>query len=163
MNARKTFLLVEDDQFDVFFVEKEFREARVNAVLRVVRDGFQAVNYLAGMGNYADRERYPLPDLILLDWTLPRMNGSEFLQWLRRESPSEHRSIPVVVLSCSVLHAGELAQAYGLGATSHLIKPLSWHQLDQHLRALGISRPEPKDRSQSGRGNANRHDSFRVR
>jgi len=138
-----TFLLVEDDPYDVFFVEREFKQASVNAILRVVRDGVEAIDYLAGRGDRGNRENHPLPDVILLDWELPRMGGREFLQWLRCESPARQRSIPVVILCCSALHAEELAKADDGGGSLHLIKPLVWHQFEQQLQTVGISVSAP--------------------
>ena len=150
-----TFLLVEDDPDDVFFVEKEFKLASRNVILRVVRDGVEAVDYLAGRGERANRENHPLPDVILLDWEMPRMNGREFLQWLRSESPAQQRSIPVLVLSCRALCGADIAHATELGASLHLIKPLDWHQFERRLQALGISLPAraaPPQNEIRGRG-----------
>src|SRR6266550_5671166 len=75
MSARKTFLLVEDDSFDAEFVENEFNQAPLHISLRAVRDGVEAMQYVEGQGEYADREKYPLPGVILLDLKMPRMDG----------------------------------------------------------------------------------------
>jgi len=137
MSARKTFLLVEDDGFDVEFVENEFNQSPLHISLQAVRDGVEAMHYVEGQGEYADRQKYPLPDVILLDLKMPRMDGFEFLMWLRSRSTDPHRLIPVVVMSSSPLPE-DVARAYTLGANSYLIKPVNWEDFRERIRALGI-------------------------
>jgi CheY-like chemotaxis protein len=67
------------------------------ATLRRVRDGAQAIAYLAGAGDYADRAAYPMPDVLLLDLNMPCYKGREVLHWLRERSDLRH--LPVIVLS----------------------------------------------------------------
>jgi CheY-like chemotaxis protein len=136
MSARKTFLLVEDDSFDVEFVENEFNQAPLHISLQAVRDGVEAMHYVEGQGDYADRQKYPLPDVILLDLKMPRMDGFDFLAWLRSRS-DPHRFIPVVVMSSSPLPE-DVGRAYTLGANSYLIKPVSWEDFRERIRALGV-------------------------
>ena len=137
MSARKTFLLVEDDGFDVEFVENEFNQSPLHISLQTVRDGVEAMHYVEGQGEYADRQKYPLPDVILLDLKMPRMDGFEFLTWLRSRSTDLHRFIPVVVMSSSPLPE-DVERAYTLGANSYLIKPVNWYDFRDRIRALGI-------------------------
>jgi CheY-like chemotaxis protein len=132
-----TFLLVEDDQNDVFFVEREFKCAPVHLRLKVVRDGLEAKRYIEGHGEFAERESSPLPDVILLDLKMPRMGGFEFLQWLRSEAPENTRIIPVVVMSSSAEDV-DVKRAYSLGVNSYMVKPVSWLEFRQRIRALGI-------------------------
>ena len=137
MHGEKTFLLVEDDPYDVVFLQEEFRRARGSARLRVVYDGVEAMHYVSGHGDYADRRKYPKPDVILLDLKMPRWDGFEFLEWLRAKSPQQDRSVPVMVLSgCNIPE--HLARAYALGANACLAKPIEWNNFQQHLAALGI-------------------------
>jgi|ERR1041385_2421724 CheY-like chemotaxis protein len=138
IRGEKMFLLVEDDPYDVVFVEEEFRRARGVARLRVVNDGVDAMHYVSGQGDYADRRKYPKPDVILLDLRMPRWDGFEFLEWLRSESPRRDRSVPVMVLSASSIPE-HIARAYALGANACLAKPFAWDEFQQHLAALGIS------------------------
>src|SRR5438445_2468944 len=94
-----TFLLVEDDLNDVLMVEMEFKRAPVQIRLVSVNDGDEAMRYLEGQGDYRDRRKYPMPDVVLLDLKMRRVGGFQFLQWLRSGSPRQHRFIPVVVMS----------------------------------------------------------------
>lgn len=73
----KTVLLVEDDSNDVLLLQRAFRRAGLMHSLQVVTDGDQAVAYLSGEGQFADRTKHPLPSLILLDLKLPRRSGLE--------------------------------------------------------------------------------------
>jgi CheY-like chemotaxis protein len=133
----KTFLLVEDEPRDSELVEIEFKQAPIPINLRAVRDGVEATDYVSGAGKYADRGKYPLPDVILLDVKMPRMNGFEFLQWLRSLSTNQHRLIPVVMMSSSGL-AEDIDRAYALGANSYMVKPVSWQEFRERIKALGI-------------------------
>src|SRR5579863_5031498 len=78
----KTFLLIEDDPDDVFFVERAFKEAPSHLRLCHVGDARESIRYLKGEGDYADRRKYPLPNVILLDLKMPGLNGFDFLTWL---------------------------------------------------------------------------------
>src|SRR5216117_3858071 len=95
------FLLVEDDKNDVFLVQREFKGAPANLRIEAVADGAEAIRYLEGEGEYADRINFPLPQVILLDLKMPRVNGFELLDWVRRRAPNPLRTIPVVVMSSS--------------------------------------------------------------
>ena len=126
-------LLVEDDLNDQFLMERTFKRLGKANPLRIVSDGKQAVEYLEGIGEYANREEHPLPGLILMDLKMPRMNGFEVLEWLR-ENP-ELRKIPVVIMSSSSIH-GDVNKAYELGANAYMIKPVGVPALERLIRTL---------------------------
>src|SRR5258706_373781 len=126
------FLMVEDDQNDVILVEQEFKSAPKNIQLRVVHDGSQAMQYLEGQGKYYDRGHYPMPDVILLDLKLPRLNGFGFLEWLRNKSSGDLKLIPVVVFSYCASRE-EIKRAYVLGVNSYLVKPVKWEEFRERL------------------------------
>lgn len=88
--------------------------------LEVVTDGDDASAYLRGDGEYADRDRYPVPVLLLLDHKMPRRSGFEVLEWLKADSPLKR--IPVVVFTSS-RESADAQRAYDLGANSYLVKP----------------------------------------
>jgi CheY-like chemotaxis protein len=115
-----TILLVEDDDNDVFLMQRAFGKASVPVDLHLARDGQEALNYLHGEGEYADRQRHPSPCLTLLDLNLPYVNGLEVLRQIR-EHPALRKLI-VVVLTSSVADS-DVEQAYDLGANSYLSKP----------------------------------------
>lgn len=126
-------LLAEDDDGDVLLLRRAFEKAGVTNPLHVVSDGEQAVAYLTGQGGYADRERHPLPSLVLLDIKLPRRSGLDVLAWMR-EQPGLRR-IPVVVLTSSEQPA-DISCAYDAGANAYHIKPVGFEGLLAFVEAL---------------------------
>jgi CheY-like chemotaxis protein len=126
-------LLVEDDSNDVLFVQRAFR--RVNSAISVntVKDGEAAVDYLVGVGDYANRDRYPLPAMILLDLKLPRRSGIEVLQWIR--SREAIKRIPVVVLTSSRERI-DVDRSYDVGVNSYLVKPVNFDVLSEMIHAI---------------------------
>ncbi len=118
-------LLAEDDPNYAILIQRAFQKADATVPLQIVHDGEAVVAYLAGQGAYADRERYPLPLLILLDLKLPRRSGFGVLTWMRQQGMA---SLPVVALTSSE-EPTELKQAYELGIRSHQAKPSSMQGL----------------------------------
>jgi len=137
MSHQTIFLLVEDEPIDVTLVTRAFGKSGSNCRLEVAGDGVHAKEYLEGKPPYDDRKRFPLPDVILLDIKMPRMNGLEFLKWLREESPQEFRITPVVVMSSSDLPQ-DVKQAYALGVNSYLVKPVDWTEFQKCMAALNV-------------------------
>lgn len=134
MNAA-TILLAEDNPDDALLIRRAFRKANVLNPVQVVADGDEAVAYLAGEGAYADRERHPLPTLLLLDLKMPRRSGLEVLAWLRGQP--HLRPLPVVVLTSS-RETADINQSHELGANSYLIKPVSFEALLGMVTAIHL-------------------------
>src|SRR5688572_12559242 len=97
--ANKTILLAEDDPNDVFIIQRAFKQGKIAHNLVVVSNGDEAIGYLKGTGDFADRKKYPLPDLTLLDIKMPKKNGLEVLQHIRKDPIL--KSLVVVMLSSS--------------------------------------------------------------
>jgi CheY-like chemotaxis protein len=135
MSESRTVLLVEDDPNDVLLTQRAFHKLPARAPLQVVGDGDQALAYLAGAGEYADRESHPLPDLLLLDLKLPRRSGFEVLEWLRGQPGL--RRLPVVVLTGS-RESPDVDRALDLGANSYLLKPVGFDALLEIVRLLDL-------------------------
>ncbi|MGD1861223.1 MAG: response regulator [Leptolyngbyaceae cyanobacterium] len=134
MEAAKTnVLLVEDDSNDILFIQRAFRQADIAASIQTVQDGDTAVDYLSGAGEYANRDRYPLPTLILLDLKLPRRSGVEVLEWIKQQPVI--RRIPVIILTSS-RESMDVDRSYDLGVSSYLVKPVNFNSLLQMFVAL---------------------------
>lgn len=122
----KPVLLVENDEDDIFFMQRAWKQAQMVNPLQVVRDGQQALDYLDGVGKYADRMEYPLPCLVLLDWKLPYLMGLEVLKCIR--SHPHFKTLLVVVLTSSGQFS-DIDRAYRLGANAYLEKPTNERKL----------------------------------
>jgi CheY-like chemotaxis protein len=126
-------LLVEDQEDDIFLIRKAFAKAGLSNPIYVVRNGEEAVAYLMGDRPFTNRSEYPLPDLILLDLKMPRLDGFETLSWIRRQPGI--RSIPVVVLTSSE-ELRDVNRAYSLGANSFLVKRMDFENSIQLSRTI---------------------------
>jgi CheY-like chemotaxis protein len=115
-----SLLLVEDDPNDIFFMRSAVRTAGLTEQFHVAEDGQLALDYLAGAGIYGDRERFPLPDLILLDLKLPCVMGMDVLRWIRGQRALD--LVIVIMLTSSRLEC-DIRGAYRAGANSYLVKP----------------------------------------
>lgn len=132
---RTTILLAEDDRNDVMLIQRAFSKSRILNPLVCVENGEQVLAYLKGEGEYADRSRYPLPLMLLLDLKLPRLSGHEVLQWLR-DQPTLKR-LPVIVLTSS-REPADINRAYEMGANSYLVKPVVFEEFTTLLRQLQL-------------------------
>jgi CheY-like chemotaxis protein len=126
MNEAGHILVAEDDPTDAYFFQRAFNRAGIPVTLHFVRDGQEVIDYLQGAGQFADRTAHPLPQLILLDLKMPRVDGFEVLEWVRKQ-PSLN-GLQLVIFSSSG-EPRDINQAYGLGATWYLVKPHSMEEL----------------------------------
>jgi CheY-like chemotaxis protein len=126
-------LQVEDSEDDVVLLQHAFQGAGITNPLRTVRDGQEAIDYLSGVGKYADRHRYPFPCLVLLDLKLPRKMGLEVLEFIRAHP--ELKTLPVLVLTSSGQRY-DVSDAYRAGANAFLIKPSGVMELTELLKAI---------------------------
>jgi CheY-like chemotaxis protein len=153
-------LLVEDREDDIVIVRRALVQAHLVNPLHVVRDGEEAIEYLSGTGKYANREEFPLPGLILLDLKMPRVDGFQVLEWIRKQ-PGLKGIVVLVLTSSDQLR--DVNRAYALGASSFLVKPVDFEdyiELGNLLRKYWINtaklpvsfRPplKPNDKQHSG-------------
>ena len=131
--GESVILLVEDSEEDILLLKRAFRNARIANSLNVVKDGEQAIQYLSGSGPHADRDRYPLPFLLLLDLRLPKLSGFEVLAWIRERSQLD--DLIVVVLTNSD-HVPDVTRAHELGAKSYLVKPGNFEELVEMMKRI---------------------------
>ena len=133
MTTGRSILLVEDNEDDVFLMTRALKGAHIVNPLHSVDDGQQAIDYLAGNGPFADREKHPFPAIVFLDLKLPLKSGLEVLQWIRNQSQFENL---IVLVLTSSNEPSDLKRAYSLGANSYLVKPPTAVQLLELAKAF---------------------------
>jgi CheY-like chemotaxis protein len=119
-------LHVEDDPNDVLLLQRAFRKANLALNIQAVTDGDKAVAYLSGAEGFSDREKFPMPAIILLDLKMPRKSGLEVLAWIRSEQRLRRL---IVIIFTSSKHDEDVNKAYDLGANSYLVKPVGFDML----------------------------------
>jgi CheY-like chemotaxis protein len=129
--ANYTILLVEDDENDATLLRMAFEKNSIANPVQWVKDGLEAVSYLNGDGIYADRAKYPFPEVLLLDLKMPRMTGLELLKWIS-EHP-EFKVIPTIIMTSSRQEL-DIESAYKLGANTYMTKPIAFDQLAQMVK-----------------------------
>jgi CheY-like chemotaxis protein len=134
MSAKLSSILLADDlESDVLLLMRAFKKAGIGNPLQVVRNGEQVVAYLRGEAPYSNRENYPLPSLLLLDLTMPGLDGFGVLKWVRGQPGL--RALRIVVLTDST-DMKDVNQAYQLGANTFLVKPNDFDDLVAMMQAL---------------------------
>jgi CheY-like chemotaxis protein len=126
-NPTPTVLYVEDSQDDFLLLKLASRRCGTPFSLQHAEDGEKAIDYLNGVGAYADREEHPFPNLVLLDLKMPRLDGFEVLEWIRANPDT--KSLPVVVLAGSAFRA-DVRRALEFGANSYATKPANFNELE---------------------------------
>jgi two-component system response regulator len=128
----KTILLIEDDDNDAFFVQRAMKKTGMVNPIQVACDGQEAINYLQGVGKFAQREHFPLPGLILLDLKLPFVMGLDVLKWIRQQFDLS----PIVIILSSSAEEKDVAMAYRLGANGYLVKQAEVGRLEIMVKAI---------------------------
>ncbi|NLC71475.1 MAG: response regulator [Desulfuromonadaceae bacterium] len=130
-----TILLVEDNPAHAELVIRSFESQRVANKIYHVWDGEEALDYLLRRGNYADPEKSPRPNVVLLDLRLPKIDGLEVLREIKNTEGLKR--VPVVVLTTSQAEI-DASRAYDCHANSYLIKPLDFELFTKLMEELGF-------------------------
>ncbi len=133
--AKKIVLLVEDNPDDEILTLRALKKHNLANEIVVARDGQEALDFLFGEGDYSDRDTSILPQVILLDLKLPKIDGLQVLERLR--AAKHTRNIPVVVLTSSN-HEQDMIRSYDLGANSYVRKPVNFEEFLEAARQLGL-------------------------
>ena len=131
----RAILLVEDNPDDELLTLRALKKQNITNEVVVARDGEEALDYLFGSGPYAGRDLSVMPQLVLLDLKLPKVDGLEVLRRVRADQRT--RLLPVVILTTS-REQQDLLQGYGLGANSYVRKPVDFVQFTEAVRQLGL-------------------------
>ena len=135
MNGDRTILLVEDNPRDEELTLRALNKANIINPVVVARDGVEALDYLFARGAHAGRAPTALPQVVLLDLKLPKLDGLEVLRTLRLDERT--KLLPVVILTSSV-EEQDLVRGYSLGANSYVRKPVDFVQFSEAVRQLGL-------------------------
>lgn len=139
-------LLVEDNADDEELTLRALKRSHVSNEIVIVRDGQEAIDYLFGTGSHANRNTHDYPQVVLLDISLPKINGLEVLKRIRTDPRTS--LLPVVMLTSSA-EDRDRAKAYGNGANSYIRKPVDFDQFTKAVQQLGLywvllNQPPPK-------------------
>src|SRR5690349_10542483 len=125
---RETILLVEDNRDDEALTKRAFLKARIKNDLVVARAGAEALDYIFCTGAYSSRKVEDLPQVVLLDLKLPKVDGLEVLRRIRADERT--RLLPVIILTSS-REEGDLLEGYKGGANSYIVKPVDPAQFEE--------------------------------
>lgn len=131
--SSEVVLYGEDDENDAFLLANAFRRVGIPQKLVNLDDGRAVIDYLSGEGPYGDRQRYPLPRLVLLDLKMPAVTGLEVLRWI--QGPPRRVAAPTVVLSSSGLPQ-DRDQAREFGAHAYYVKPARLEDMVELARQI---------------------------
>lgn len=128
-------LLVEDNEDHEVLALRALRKHNLANEITVTRDGAEALDYLFGMGPYTGRDTRRMPQVVMLDLKLPKVDGLEVLRRIRADERT--RLLPVVVLTSSD-EERDIVESYSLGANSYIRKPVDFQQFMDATRQLGL-------------------------
>ncbi len=134
-SKNKIIMLVEDDPDDEALALRALKQNNILNEVVVAHDGTEAMDYLFGTGAYAGRDTSVMPQVILLDLKLPKMDGLEVLRRLRADERT--KLLPIVILTSSD-EEQDVIDSYNLGANSYIRKPVSFTQFVEAVRQLGL-------------------------
>jgi two-component system, response regulator len=132
---RRSILLVEDNPDDELLTIRAFNRNHIVNEIDVVRDGQEALDYLFCTGEYRDRDCGALPQVVLLDLKLPKIDGLEVLRRIRKDD--RLKALPVVVLTSSS-EESDIVASYDLGANSYVRKPVDFAEFATAVRDVGL-------------------------
>jgi CheY-like chemotaxis protein len=131
----KIILLVEDNPDDEKLMLRALKKNKISNEVVVARDGVEALEYLIGSESLAESKLNPLPQVVLLDLKLPKLDGLEVLRRIRAHERT--KLLPVVILTSSIEEQDRIT-GYALGANSYVRKPVDFNQLIEAARQLGL-------------------------
>lgn len=128
-----TILIVEDEAHDVEFLTRAFQRCGLTNPIRSVSNGEEAVAYLNGDGEYADRVAFPFPRLMITDLKMPQMGGLELLRWM--QAKPRCRIVPAIVFTSSTSQA-DVNAAFESGASGYMVKPVAFEELERMIKTI---------------------------
>jgi CheY-like chemotaxis protein len=133
MNEQKTILLVDDSADNLMLMREALGMAKCIHPLQAVQNGEEAIEYLNGGGPYSDRDKFPMPAVILLDLNMPKIDGFGVLSWVRAQPVIKRLTIIIMTAS---MRDKDVKCAFDLGASGFLVKPIHLETLAEMMRCL---------------------------
>lgn len=133
--SKKYILLVEDNPDDQALTVRALKKANILNEIVVANNGEEALDYLFGTGAYAGRDLSIMPEVILLDLRMPKIDGLEVLKRIRANERTKF--LPVVILTSS-MEERDLVESYKLGANSYIQKPVDFVEFAEAVQTLGV-------------------------
>ncbi len=133
VEASAEIVLVEDNASDIELALRALEKNNIKNPIQVIRDGAEALDYLFGTGDYANRSVSDRPKVVLLDLKLPKVDGLEVLRQIKLDPRT--RSIPVVIMTTS-REDRDIAEGYRLGANSYIVKPIDFRHFVHVVKSL---------------------------
>ncbi|MFC1666483.1 response regulator [Candidatus Omnitrophota bacterium] len=128
-------LLVEDSEDDILITKRAFKHLKIKSKLYIVRDGQEALDFVYHKGSYEDKQQYPIPDLILLDIKMPKVDGFQVLETLKKDL--EYMTIPVIMLTSSK-NQEDIVRSYRNHAASYIQKPVSYEEFVDVIKVFSF-------------------------
>lgn len=135
MNSKIQILLVEDNKSDAELTIRALKKNNLANELTHVRDGAEALDFIFAQGRYFDRKIDDIPNVIILDLKMPKVNGIEVLR--RIKSDERTKKIPVVMLTSSK-EDPDIEECYRLGVNSYVVKPMEFNHFVKAITDLGL-------------------------
>jgi CheY-like chemotaxis protein len=132
--SRRTILVVDDDPNEVELIGRAFRKAGFDSLIHSANNSEEAMQYLKGEGRFADRQQFPMPQLVVLDHKMPGSSEWEVLRWVRQQP--KYDSLVLVIFSGSDDPNNE-KMAYQLGANAYHTKPQNFEDYAQVIKRIG--------------------------
>lgn len=129
----KLVLIADDDENDAFAISQTLARAGIKNLLKTVSDGAEVIAYFRGDGRYADRKKFPLPSVLLLDLKMRKIGGFAVLEWLNAQRPARNGTL--VVLVSGYCNDENLRRACSLGVHSFFIKPCTVRDIKTQAQA----------------------------
>lgn len=128
MNTKHPILLIEDDTIDQMAVKRAFKELKITNKLFIANNGEEALEFLRDKNTQ-------LPGFILLDLNMPKMNGLEFVNIVKKDP--DFKKIPIVVLTTS-LEENDRIESFNLSVAGYIIKPVDYHNFIEAVKAINV-------------------------
>ncbi len=123
-------LLVEDNKGDIGLITEFFIDSEFITNIQIAEDGEEAIRFLCDKDQFLG---YPLPDIIILDWNLPKKNGNEVLKEIKENN--NLKNIPVIILTTSCAEK-DIIQAYNLHANTYIVKPIDFDEFMAAIKSI---------------------------